>query len=138
MWPAWRAPQVKCFGELGIVFRSGWSELSGRVAESEETGRAAGFRFVGVDRKCFVVSPARVRDVISASSDRTPRPQIENIEHEWRMDPDGRMQARGWLPGAIAHTGDVFAFRAGWVKRHAAFVAGHHVALGERTTNLYL
>src|SRR5271169_6251189 len=93
------------------------------VAVVLEPGAAPGFRLVGIDRKCFVIAPTRMRDMINAAAQRSPAPAIDDVESERCVHLERRMQSRRQIPRLVAHAGDEFAWPAGRVKRNAASVA---------------
>src|SRR5690242_16476834 len=94
------------------------------MAKLKEPRRAAGLGLVGVDRKGIVTPSARMRHVIRAAADRAGLPKIDKIEHQRRVDGDRRMQARGRMPGTIAHRRHKLTDAARWMQRQSAAVAG--------------
>ena len=76
-----------------------------------------------------VVAPTRMRDVIGASAQGAPAPQIDEIEHQRGVHADGGMQRGRQLPGPVTHAGNVFAVHAGGSKRQRPAVAGQGEAL---------
>src|SRR6266566_771701 len=57
-----------------------------------------------------------MRHVIGAASEAASVPGVQDVEHQRRMDANGRMQASRRLPGAKPDAGDVFAVGAGRVQ----------------------
>ena len=106
-------------------------------AGDEPTG-PSGLRLVGIDRETVVRPPARVAHVVGAASERASVPQVDEIEHEGSVDPDGRVQGRRRLPGPVAHPGDVCARRARGMQRDRHAVAGHDVAVGGEPVDAHL
>src|SRR6186997_3424632 len=98
------------------------------MAERKEAREPPALGFVGVHGEALEVSPARVRNVIGAASDGTARPAVVEIERERRVHGNGRMQARGGPPRAIAHAADELAGVARWRERHPPAVAADDVA----------
>ena len=56
-------------------------------------------------------------DMVGAAGDGLSIPGINQVKYQRRMDGDGRMQARWWLPRTIAHAGDILPFDAGCAQR---------------------
>src|SRR5207247_1862184 len=83
--------------------------------------------FVRVDRKCAVVAPAGVRDLIGASAQGTTVPTVHDVEDQRGVDADGRLQTLRRLPGAKANARHVLGFGAGGMQRHGAPIAGNDV-----------
>jgi hypothetical protein len=56
-----------------------------------ETRQTPGFRFVGVDRDSFVVAATGMGNMVDAAAQRTPAPNIANVERERGVDVDRRL-----------------------------------------------
>ncbi|MNE46026.1 hypothetical protein D3C80_1403460 [compost metagenome] len=76
--------------------------------------------------------------MVLAAPQRTSHPGIEQVEHQWRMHPDGRLQAVGRLPGTVAHRRYILAHSPGGLQRHGDSIAGQPIALGTHATDLDL
>src|SRR5262245_9671294 len=92
------------------------------MTEREESGEATTFGFVSVHGKSVEAAPAGVRDVVRATCDSTTRPAVVQVEREWRVDANGRMQAGCGLPGAEAHAPNEFTLPPGARQWDAAAV----------------
>ena len=101
--------QIECGRRCRIRRLIGELHLARRVAVRPESSVAARFGFVGVYRKGVVVAATGMRDVVSATAQRTRGPCIDEIENERRLHTDRRMQRRRWIPRTKAHAGDIFA-----------------------------
>src|ERR1700722_1421814 len=107
------SPQIQCHGKFAARL-IGWNrDMAASVAVILEPRQPARLRFIGIDRERIIVAPARMRYMIDAAAERAPAPAIENIESQRRMHRDGRVQARGRLPGLEADGGDPFAAAGG-------------------------
>ena len=62
------------------------------VAMLPKTSPATGLSFLSIDRKCVVVSSARMTDVISTAAKGDSLQLVVDIKDEGRLNPDGRMQ----------------------------------------------
>ena len=69
--------------------------------------------------KVVWLRPPGCADVIRAAADAAAVPGVHDVEDQRRVNTDGRMQATGRLPGAIAHAGHVFAVGAGGMERES-------------------
>src|SRR5271157_4210778 len=83
------------------------------MAIREEPRMAPALGFVGVDRKGIVRPPAGMNHMIRATADRSLQPGVPDVEDQGRVDWNGRVQARGGLPGAVADSRDVLAAGSG-------------------------
>src|SRR5215472_1230155 len=99
------------------------------MTECKKPRFPAGFRFIRVYREGLIIPSARMRDMVSASSNRSPRGEIDDIENQRRMNRYGRMQASWRLPRAITNATNKLAVRAGVLKRKPAAVTRYRVAL---------
>src|SRR5471030_2849650 len=72
---------------------------SGSMPVILESCQPARLGFVGIHWKGVVVAPPGMGDVIDATAKRAAIPQIDEIEGQWRVHRNRRMQARGGLPG---------------------------------------
>src|SRR2546422_7041798 len=79
-----------------------------------------------------------MRDVVRATTQAAPGPRVVEVEGERRMDANRRLQALGWLPGAVTHAGDPFAFRAGRMDREAAAIHREREAVSDEAAGLDL
>src|SRR3954467_10708715 len=78
-----------------------------------------------------------MHDVISATAHRSLEPGVDDVEGEWGLDGNCRVQ-RGWrLPGAIANPGDVLAVAPGGLERHRAAITGNSVAVRRQPADLH-
>ena len=123
--------EVEGEGELFEGGDGGGVDLALGVAVGEEAVEAAGLGFVGVDGEGVVAAAAGVDDVVAATADGAFVPAVDDVDGEGGVDADGGVQAVGWLPGAVADTGDVFADGAGGMKGDGAAVAGDGVAVAD-------
>jgi hypothetical protein len=56
-----------------------------------ETRQTPGFRFVRVDRHSFVVAATGMGNMVDAAAQRTPAPNIADVERERGVDADRRL-----------------------------------------------
>ena len=82
------------------------------MAVPEETGEAATFGFVAVDREGVVAAASGMRHVVSAAAKRSFVPGIHDVEHQRCVKADGWMKAVRRLPGAVTHSGNILAICA--------------------------
>jgi hypothetical protein len=101
----------------------GCTSITRRVAKGNEARQAATFGLVGVDRVAVGVASAGVFDVILATPERALHPGIDEVEDQWRVHANRRMQRRGRIPGPVAHAGHKLANLAGRAHRQSAAVA---------------
>src|SRR6478752_696783 len=109
-----------------------------RMAVILEARQAPRFRFVRVDRNGFVVAATGMGDMIDAAAQRTPAPEVEDIEREGGVDIDRRLQRGGQLPRLEAYASDVFAGPTSRGQRNAAPVAGDDMATGIESLGFHL
>src|SRR5215475_14140508 len=83
------------------------------MSKWEKARYSSCLRFIGVYRECFVAAPARMCDVIRASSDRPLRSGIHHIEDERRVYRDCGVETAGRLPRTVSHSADEVAIRSG-------------------------
>ena len=76
--------------------------------------------------------------MVDAAAQRPPVPGIDDIERQWRVHRDRRMQARRRLPGLEAHSRHRLAGAAGLGHRQRAAVAGNHVPARHEAAGLEL
>src|SRR5262245_5453198 len=100
-----------------------------RMSETKKTRDATSLRFIGVYRKCFVMTAARMCHMICAPSKRALRRDINHIEHERRMDRNRWMQTARWLPRPVSYTTDKVAVRSGRLEWQAPSIAGDRQSL---------
>ena len=105
------------------------------MTNSAETSKPATLRFVRINWKLFVRAPARMSDMISASTYRTSRPRVHDIEHEGGMNGDVGVEAGGWLPRAVPNAGYKLPACPGGMERDAAAVAEHDKARLDQAGN---
>jgi hypothetical protein len=93
-----------------------------------EAGVAAAFGFEGVDREALVVQATGVgHKVLAAAQERFI--QVSTMSKvSGACTPMPWVQAAGWVPGLVAHTGHKFAHGAGALHGQGAAVAGDDVA----------
>jgi hypothetical protein len=63
-----------------------------------EPGKTPGFGFVAVDGEGVIVPPARMGDVVDASTNRATGPVVIDVECQRRIDRQDRMQCGCGLP----------------------------------------
>src|SRR3954462_1551255 len=119
-----RTPQIEGHGIFERRLPGGNGVVAGGVAQVLEAGEAARLCLVGVDRKGFVVAPARMRDMVDAAAERAAAPAIIDVEGERRLHLDGRMQRGCGLPRLEADAGDILPGPPGRGERNTAAVAG--------------
>ena len=108
------------------------------MSESKKAGYPPSLRFVGVYRKCFIGPATRMRDVIRASADRSFCSKVHNIEYQWRMYRDRRMEAPWRLPRAVPYTTNEIALRSCWLQRQPVSIAGYRQFLTYQAFNMDL
>src|SRR3954454_10976051 len=86
------------------------------VTYFEKSREATALSFIGVYRKSRVAAPAGMCDMISATSQRSFIPGVNNVKRQRSLYTNGVVQAVGGLPGAKANTGDIFAYRSRGMK----------------------
>src|SRR4029079_3557483 len=115
-------PQVEGKRELPARFERRRKLLARRVAELVEARHPAPLRFQAIAWKRLVGEPPGVRHMVRASGDRAVVPAIEEIEDQRRVYPNGGVERRGRLPGAVANTSDQLTVGPGGVERHSPTV----------------
>src|SRR5215467_6528202 len=108
------------------------------MPQREEASRTSTLRLIGIDGKRVRITPPRMLHMIGAAANRTAVPGINDVEDQWRVHGDRWVETRRWLPGAIAHTGNVFMLYAGGMQRQAPPMTGHNVACIRQATDLDL
>ena len=108
-----RRPQVEGQRKFNCAFLARRIDLAGRVAVVLKPGQPPRLGLVGIDRLGLVVASAGMGDVIDAAAQRAAVPGIDQIKRQRRVNRNGRMQARGRLPGLEADAGDRLAGAAG-------------------------
>ena len=108
-----RPAEVERQREFGMPLQRRHLHRARRMAEREEPGMAPALGLVGVDREGLVGQPAGMDDVVGAAADRPFQPGVDRVEDQRRVDRDGRVQARGRLPGAVADARDELAVGPG-------------------------
>ncbi|MCY1372322.1 hypothetical protein D9M69_595220 [compost metagenome] len=77
-------------------------------------------------------------DVVLATAQRALHPGVEQVEHQGRVDRNGRLQAVSRLPGTKSHARDEFAYTPGGLQWHRNAVAGQQISLGRQAAELDL
>src|SRR3977135_2113488 len=108
-----RAPEVRRHRVFERAFLLGEVTRPRRVAVILEARQAPRFRFIRIDRNGFVIAATGMGDMIDAAAERTPAPEVEDIEREGGVDIDRRLQRGGQFPRLEAYTRDVLARPAG-------------------------
>jgi hypothetical protein len=67
--------------------------------------------------------------MVLAATEAAFHPAVDDVEGEWGVHADGRVERRRRLPRAIAHTGDEFADGSGRLKRQWCAVASDRVSI---------
>ena len=83
------------------------------MAKTEEAGETTAFSFESVDREGVETAAARMGDVVLTTTQRALHPRIDNVENQWRMHTDRRMQARSRLPGTVAYASNKLTIDTG-------------------------
>jgi hypothetical protein len=109
-----------------------------RVPDAKEARQTPALGLERVHGKTLMAAPARMNHMISTTAFRSMHPGVHYIECQWRMNPDFGMQRRPRLPGAKAHTRNVFSVAPGRAQRQRAPVAGRHIALRREPAHLEL
>src|SRR3954447_26442015 len=104
-----RAPEVQRHRVFEGAFLLGEIMRPRRMAVILEARQAPRFRFIRIDRNGFVVAATGMGDMVDAAAERTPAPEVEDIEREGSVDIDRRLQRGGQLPRLEPYTRDVFA-----------------------------
>jgi len=81
-------------------------KVSSGMTVIDESGCSSAFGFESVDGKQRGVESAGMIDVEATASDRSRLFQVNQVDREWRVDPQSRMETGGRLPGAIANATD--------------------------------
>ena len=85
---------------------------------------AATLSLISIDRERLVVATTRMRDVVGAAADRAAIPGIDEVEHQRGVDRNSRMQTRRWLPGAVAHPGNIIDYEVNIINHDDPITAG--------------
>src|SRR3954462_5787847 len=104
-----RAPEVQRHRVFERAFLLGEVTRPRRMAVILEARQAPRFRFIRVDRNGFVVAATGMGDMVDAAAERTPAPEVEDIEREGGVDIDRGLQRGGQFPRLEADARDVFA-----------------------------
>src|SRR3954468_3177281 len=104
-----RAPEVQRHRVFERAFLLGEVARPRCMAVILETRQAPCFRFIRVDRNGFVVAATGMGDMVDAAAQRTPAPDVEDIEREGCMDIDCGLQRGGQLPRLETYARDVLA-----------------------------
>ena len=64
---------------------------AGRVPVVPESTDPAAFRLEGVDGEGIIMATTGMADVVCAAANRTAVPGVDQIEHQRRVDTDGRV-----------------------------------------------
>src|SRR5215471_1956499 len=108
------------------------------MPKRKKTRGTPGFRFIRIDRKRFVVSSTRMRHMILAAAKRALIRQIYEIEHQWCVYWNCRVEASGRLPRTISDAAYIFTLGSRRMQRHAAAIAGHCNSFGDQSAHSYL
>src|SRR5205085_3591657 len=109
--------------------RRGRMHGSGSMSECKETCNPAPFGLVGIHRESFVSPAAGMRNMICAPPDRMLCGGIDDVEYEWSVNRNRRMQASRRLPCAIAHAADKAPMSGpGCLQRQTMSIACHRHA----------
>src|SRR6266571_4916988 len=79
-----------------------------------------------------------MRDVVGATAKAALVPGVVEVEGERCVDANRRVQALGWLPGAVTHSGNGFAIGAGGVQRDAAAIHAERETVADQAADLDL
>src|SRR4029078_12637819 len=110
----WRAaavarPEVQRHGVFERALLLGEVMRPRGMAVILEARQAPRLRFIRVDRNGFVVAATGLGDMVDVTAQRTPAPEVEDIEREGGVDIDRRLQRGGQLPPLEAYYRDVVA-----------------------------
>src|SRR5882724_646018 len=133
-----RSPQVQCERELRARRNIFGLHLARRVTEAKKARQAAALGLIGIHWKRRVVESPRMSDVIGATAYTPVVPGVHNIEHERRVETDGRMEATRWLPSPVTHTRYVFTVGTRRVQLKGDPSHGDDVAAVNQTAKLHL
>src|SRR5436190_19013440 len=87
------------------------------MADAEEPCESAALGFVGIDGESGIAASPGMSHVIGATANAAVVPGIHDVENEWCVDTNRRVQATGRLPRPISDAGHIFAIDAGRVER---------------------
>src|SRR6516225_2712728 len=125
-----RTPQIEGHRIFQRVFGVRYVDDPASVAVVLEATAAARFCLVGIDWESLVVTAARMDNVIHATAERTAVPGVHDVEDQWCIEADSRLQTCRQIPSLEPHAGNIFARAASRRQRHAATVASYGVTVG--------
>jgi hypothetical protein len=99
------------------------------MSHPEESTGSATFRRQSIDGDAFGIQPTRMIDVITTSTQRSLIHNIHQINDQWRMNRNHRMQTAWRLPRSIANAADIFALSSRRLQRNFDPVDGDAMPL---------
>jgi hypothetical protein len=115
-----------------------FSDRTGAMTGFYKSSRPSRLSFSSVNREASVIASSRMRNMISASSDTTFIPSIQNIKHKRGVDWNTRMQARIWMPSSVAQTSYGVIFFISKMQGKLSRVTGYNISIINQTIYLYL
>ena len=111
------------------IDRGRWHHQRARcVAHGGEAGHATALRLVRIDGEGVGVQAAGVGHVVLAAAHGALHPGVHHVKCERGVDANAGVQAAGWVPRLVAHTGYKLTHGAGVLHGQCLAVAGNHVA----------